>query len=109
MSATWQIETAPAQAAVKSVRVVDDRFRPARVTIRAGDAVRWSFARRNRNFHNVTAVRTPRRVSRRAFTSGPEIPGGRRFKRTFRRAGVYSFTCTIHFGMGMRVTVKRRR
>lgn len=96
-----------AQGATERVRVIDDAFRPAKVTIQRGDIVRWNFARGNENFHNVTATRTPRGIAKRAFTSRSQVGPGKRFSRSFRRAGLYRFQCTLHFGMNMRVTVRR--
>lgn len=107
MVAIGLLQISTAQGAVKRVRVVDDRFAPTRITIKRGDTVRWNFARGNRNFHNVTATRTPRGVAKRRYRSARAVGPGERFSRSFRRAGIYRFSCTLHFGMNMRVAVRR--
>ena len=42
------------------------------------------------------------------YDSGPVTPGGQSTWFTFEAAGVYSFVCTPHTGMGGRVTVPMR-
>ena len=87
----------PAVSATKSVRVVDDRFRPSTLTVRRGDTVNWRWA--GDNPHNVTVVRGPVR-----FRSSPKESGS--YRKKVPRRGTYRITCTIHGGMNMTLRVR---
>jgi len=84
-------------AAVRTVGVDDNRFRPARLTVRRRSAVvfRW----RGLNPHNVRAARGPRR-----FSSDIQREGTYRVRLT--RRGRYLLVCDVHFGMTMRLRVR---
>lgn len=91
----------------KRVRVGDDYFSPARLTVRKCTKVRWKWEAANIHADNVTLVRGPRGVRKRDFSS---ITGafGVRFNRTLRRKGTYEFVCTIHRTvMSQRIEVGR--
>jgi plastocyanin len=69
------------------VRVDDLFFDPARVTINAGDTVRWRWV--GEAEHNVTVKRGPVRFKSEDKTSG-------RFKKKLTETGTYRYVCTIH-------------
>ena len=87
----------PAFAATKTVGVADNVFRPATLSVKKGDTVRFRWT--GRAPHNVTR------------TSGPSFRkiGNRRsgtVSRRLGRAGTYRLTCTIHPGMNLRIRVR---
>jgi plastocyanin len=69
------------------VRVDDLFFDPARVTINAGDTVRWRWV--GEAEHNVTVKRGPVKFKSEDKTSG-------RFKKKLTETGTYRYVCTIH-------------
>lgn len=95
------------ELAVRAVGVVDNRFTSPTLNARRGDIVRWVFPRRNVNFHNVIATKTPRGVPKRRYRSSRAVGPGSAFARRVKRPGVYRFFCSIHPFMRMQVNVRR--
>jgi plastocyanin len=91
---------APAASAPSSasVRIKDIDFKPARVTVRRGGTVRWSFLDA-RTPHNVRSSGRPR------FRGSATKQKGS-FRVTFRHAGVYRYVCTLHLNMKGTVVVR---
>jgi plastocyanin len=90
---------APALAATRSVRLVDNRFSPASLTVRAGDTVVFRHA--GQAPHNVvTTGRPPQRFA------SPLLRRGQSYRRTLNRAGRYRLVCTLHPGMRMTLRVR---
>jgi plastocyanin len=87
----------PAFAATRTVRVDDNVFRPASLSISRGDTVRFRWV--GDAPHNVSRVRGPR-----FSTIGIRRSGT--VSRRLSRRGTYRLTCTIHPGMNLRVTVR---
>jgi plastocyanin len=87
----------PVSAVQRSVTMVDDRFRPASITVTVGSSVRW--VNRGQSAHTVTS-----RVNGQ-FDSSLVQPGNG-FSHTFTRAGTYRYYCFLHDGMNGVVTVK---
>jgi plastocyanin len=81
-----------------SVRIKDIDFKPARVTIRRGGSVRWTFLDA-RTPHNVRSKGTPR------FRGSPTKQEGS-YRVTFRRPGTYRYVCTLHLNMKGTVVVR---
>lgn len=75
------------------VRIVDNRFRPASITVARGTRVRWV----NRGDNNHTSTGN-------GWNSGNISPGDA-FTRRFRRRGTFSYHCQIHATMMGTVTV----
>src|ERR1700722_11284210 len=77
--------SAPAIAAkkvtVKTVMVLDDFFKPDKLTVKAGTQLKWVWSNSNYDTHNVTLKSGPKGVKRSKFSS---IDGtsGLVFKRT---------------------------
>ena len=78
-----------------------DRFRPANLTIKAGETVTW--INDDEHPHTVTSGPWGRPDGR--FDTGIMQPG-ERFKFTFAEPGVYPYYCAIHPGMEGTITVK---
>ena len=76
--------SAVAFGATKRVGVSGLKFKPATVSIKKGDTVRWSW-KTGGVPHNVTG---------KGFKSGNETSG--KFKHTFKQVGTYKYTCTLH-------------
>jgi len=88
----------PALAATKTVRVLDNEFRPDSLRAKRGDRV--TFRWQGDNPHNVRVTRGPVR-----FSSGsPETSGTYRVR--LRRRGTYRIVCDVHDGMDMRLRVR---
>ncbi len=91
----------------KIIRVADDYFAPARVTVAKNKLVRWVWNGTNTDSHNVVLTRAPRGVPKRAFKSATGSIGIR-FQRRLVRPGNYHFICTIHpTVMKLDITVRR--
>ena len=88
-------------AATKRVSIRDDFFSPKRITISAGDKVKWTW--RESDDHNVRFRKVPRGVSTKP---GSRTQFSGTFTRKFRKRGTYRYVCTIHEDLGMTGSVK---
>jgi plastocyanin len=77
----------------KRVTVNDNFFEPRLVSIDPDEKVVWVW--RGENEHNVTFTKVPRGAGK----HGAETRRVGRFRRTFRKRGLYKYQCTIHAGM----------
>jgi plastocyanin len=84
---------APALAANKTVKVVDDAFKAKTVTIHKGNTVTWKWAGHN-----------PHNVKFKTFTSKVQVKGT--FRHRFTKRGTYHYVCSIHSGMRGTVVVR---
>jgi plastocyanin len=76
------------------------RFRPARVSIPAGESVRWTF--RDEDLHDATLATGPR-----GFASPPMLGGDDVYTHRFRIPGTYRVYCSLHpVAMQQVVTVR---
>lgn len=89
-----------------TVDLGDNFFAPSAVNLKVNDSINWSWANVG-GFepHNVTLDQGPSGVSRGDFASPTTADKGFRFKRTFTKAGTYSFVCSLHFAMTMTTNV----
>ena len=74
--------------------VRDYEFKPAAITVRAGDPVTWRWE-----------GRAPHNVAGDGFRSEDLTSGT--FKHAFQNPGTFEFTCTLHPGMSGRVVVEK--
>jgi plastocyanin len=81
--------------ATRTVRVADDVFRPARVTVSRGDTVTWRWTGRDQ--HNVQVRSGPARFQSALKRSGT-------YSKKLRKRGTYRIVCSIH-QPDMRMTV----
>jgi plastocyanin len=77
------------------VRIVDNAFRPGRITIQRGTVVRWV----NTGDNNHTSTGN-------GWNSGIISPGDS-FRRRFRSRGRFRYRCTIHANMTGTIRVTR--
>ena len=87
----------PAFAATKTVSVADNVFRPASLSVRKGDTVRFRWT-----------GRAPHNVTRRSGPSFSKIANRRSgtVSRRLTRTGTYRLTCTIHPGMNLTIRAR---
>ena len=84
-------------AAGARVAVNGHSFDPPEVHIKAGEAVKWTWASGS---HNVVSGATCTPDGK--FTSGSNTVGpGSTYSHTFDKAGTYSYYCDPHCGIGM--------
>jgi plastocyanin len=88
----------------RTVMIRDDYFSPAKLTVKAGTAVKWVWGSGLTGTHDVMLDKHPRGVA--PFMSD-YAAGGYSFKRTLKKPGTYTFICDLHQGMKMSVVVKR--
>jgi len=87
----------PALGASKTIKVVDNKFRPATASVKRGNTVKFVWA--GKAPHNVTVVRGPVKFHSPTKTKGT-------YSKKLRRRGTYSIVCTIHSGMTLRLKVR---
>ncbi len=98
----------PAQGPVAAtIDVRDKYFSPAIVNLKSGQSILWVWNAVNADAHNVNLADGPTGVSRLAFSTPSSPSVGFQFRRTFEVAGTYSFVCSIHHNMTMRVEVSK--
>ena len=99
---------APAAAGApqrKSVKVRDNYFLPAKLTVDKGSTVTWKWsATETLDVHDVKLKSGPRGVVK--FHSEP-ASGPYSFKRKLRKPGKYQIVCTLHEEMSMTIKVRR--
>jgi plastocyanin len=84
-------------AAAKSVKVLDNAFKPKQLTVAKGTRVKWKWT--GALAHNVTVVKGPVSFASPTQTSGT-------FSKKMKKAGTYKLVCTLHEGMTMTLKVK---
>jgi plastocyanin len=89
----------PSLAATRTVKIKDDFFSPNRLTIGKGTTVKWKWV--GNDPHNVTLIKSPRGVK---HTHSTTKTSGT-YSKTLRKAGTYTFKCTIH-DFTMKVVVR---
>jgi plastocyanin len=86
----------PALAATKTVKVEDDMFVAKKLTVAKGTKVTWKWS--GVQPHNVTVTKGPAKFHSKTQTKGS-------FSETLKKPGTYQIVCTIHVGVGMKMTV----
>jgi plastocyanin len=86
-----------------TIKVLDDRFSPANVTIAVGDSVTWRWE--GNHAHTVTQGTTPNASEdpTRLFDSPSKTSGT--FGYRFTAAGTVPYFCRPHFAVGMKGTI----
>jgi plastocyanin len=93
-----------AAKAATTVKVVDDRYSPKRLTLAKGTRVKWVWSSRAAHRHDVYLDVRPSGAER--FRS-PPATAPFDFARKLRKPGVYKVLCTFHERMRMRIEVTR--
>jgi len=95
--ATGRASAAEAQVlrTVERIRIVDNAYRPRGITIARGTSIRWV------NAGDVLHTST----SNTSLWNSGLLDPGETFSRVFRRAGTFSYTCTLHPAMTGRIVV----
>jgi plastocyanin len=90
---------------VRKVSVNDNYYGPSKLTIHAGDTVRWRWADDATDVHDVKLAKAPKGV--RKFQSDP-LAAGETFSRKLTKPGRYRIICTFHESeMSMTITVRK--
>lgn len=92
------LPTAAGARATRTVTLKDISFTPRSLTVSRGAKVTFAF-RDGSTTHNVTST------GGRRFKTIPDRSSGS-VARTFRRAGIYRYECTLHPGMTGRISVR---
>jgi plastocyanin len=98
---------APATAAApkpKTVRIADNYYLPAKLTIKPRTRVVWKWPSEAGDVHDVKLKSAPKGVKK--FHSQP-ASASYTFKRTLEKTGRYRIVCTLHEEMAMTITVRR--
>jgi plastocyanin len=85
--------SAPAERGTKRVSAYSNYFTPNKITVSRGTKVTWVV---RQGAHNVVG---------RGFSSSI-MSTGRTYSKKFKRGGTYRYVCTLHPGMGGKVTVR---
>jgi plastocyanin len=86
------------------MRVADNYFLPARLTVGKGSTITWKWPYEAIDVHDVKLRSGPRGVRR--FHSEP-ASSGYRYKRKLTVPGTYKIVCTLHAEMRMTIRVHR--
>lgn len=85
--------------ATNSVTIADFNFSPSTIKVKAGDTVTWT--NQDTTSHTVTAD-----VKSSDAPDGPQIAKGETYSFTFKKAGTYTYHCSIHPSMRGTVIVE---
>ena len=106
------IAAAPATLALaatgktRKVSVNDNYYGPSKLTVHAGDTVRWVWSEDATDEHDVALKSAPKGV--RKFSSDTLV-AGQSFKEKLTKPGTYKIICTFHEEeMKMTITVKKK-
>jgi plastocyanin len=96
---------AAARHKTRTVSVNDNYYGPSKLTIHAGDTVRWRWDENATDVHDVKLDTAPKGVKK--FASDP-LAAGDTFKRVLTKPGKYHIICTFHESeMTMTITVRK--
>lgn len=87
------VAVVPGAAATRSDSVKDNYFGPRSISISKGGSVTWIW--RGNGYHNVVGAGVRSAVKKRGT-----------FTHRFSKRGTYTFLCTVHPGMSMKVKVQ---
>jgi plastocyanin len=89
----------------RKVTVTDNYYGPSKLTVHAGDTVKWHWDENATDVHDVKLDSAPKGVKK--FTTEP-LAAGDEYKRKLTKPGRYHFICTFHEEeMSMTITVKK--
>jgi plastocyanin len=87
----------------KTIKVGDDYYGPAKVTVKRGTTVKWTWLADNADSHDVKLTRAPKGVKR--FHSA-SAASDYTYSRKLTVPGTYRILCTLHQDMTMTITVR---
>jgi plastocyanin len=91
----------------RTVVVADNYYSPAKLTIHAGDTVRWHWSDDTLDEHDVKVDKAPKGVKK--FASDVMVAGDS-FSKKLTKPGKYHIICTFHEEeMSMTITVKPKQ
>ena len=102
------VSAGPALSAPQSVSIALFEFKPATVTVNAGEAVTWTFSGPDTN-HSVTSNPPGQAETFDSdpgkFPSSSDHPAGDKYSHTFTKPGRYTYFCKVHPSMEGTVVV----
>jgi plastocyanin len=90
-------------ASSKRVQVGDDYYGPAKVTVKKGTTVKWTWLADNTNSHDVKLSKGPAGVKK--FKSA-SAASDYTFSKKLTKKGTYKIVCTLHRTMRMTIVVR---
>jgi plastocyanin len=91
----------------KTVKVYDNYYGPAKLTVKAGQKVTWVWPADVGDNHDVKTKSIPKGAKR--FQSPPYVAAAK-WSQTFKKPGKYKLYCTFHeTEMTMTITVKKAK
>ena len=90
-------------SSTKRVKVGDDYYGPAKLTIKQGTKVKWTWLADNTNSHDVKLGQRPKGVKK--FKSA-SAASDYSFSHKFTKKGTYKIVCTLHHTMRMTIRVR---
>jgi len=96
--------TAKHKAKTKTVKVGDDYYSPAKLTIKKGTRVRWKWNAANSDSHDVRLKHGPHGVKK--FKS-QLAASDYSFSHKFTKPGTYKIYCSLHREMRETIVVRR--
>ena len=103
LAAAMVVAAALAGAPAKTIKVGDDYYGPARVTVKRGTTVRWTWLADNADSHDVKLTKAPKGV--RKFHSASAATDYT-YSRKLTTPGTYRIVCSLHQDMTMTIVVK---
>lgn len=91
---TTSTTAAPVGPPTKTVRVLDNIFKPKKVKVVVGTKVTWKWG--GVAAHNVVVTKGPQKFKSKTIAKG-------KFSRTIAKPGKYLIVCTLHPGMNMQL------
>jgi len=90
----------------KTVRIFDNYYAPAKLTVKPGTKVTWKWPVDVGDNHDVATKSIPKKAKK--FKSPPYAAGPAKWSQTFKQPGKYKLYCTFHeTEMTMTITVKK--
>jgi plastocyanin len=90
-------------SSAKRVQVGDDYYGPAKLTVKKGTTVKWTWLADNTNSHDVKLSKGPKGVKK--FHSASAATDYT-FSKKLTKKGTYKLVCTLHHTMRMTITVR---
>lgn len=95
---------AKGKAPTKTVKIFDNYYEPAKLTVRQGTTVVWKWPAVTGDSHDVTLEKGPKGAKK--FQS--EVAGSAyTYRRKLKVPGRYDIICTLHEEMTMKIVVRR--
>jgi plastocyanin len=103
LAAALAAAAALAGTPAKTIKVGDDYYGPAKVTVKRGTTVKWKWLADNADSHDVKLAKAPKGV--RKFRSASAATDYT-YSKKLTMPGTYRIVCSLHQDMTMTIVVK---